>query len=165
MTATMTGSEFKAFMKDRKFWPHARSGAPRVAFVGVSLSVDNHKVDPAAPSFDVDAIDDGARVLIAGGTVVRRAGSGDAENLGTGGEYAKRWKSGSDPLGDAALKGRGGPGRGQGRKPRYDEGPMVTVSIRMTERQREILKYLGGGGWVRDRLEEASALWADDDDR
>lgn len=50
---------------------------------------------------------------------------------------------------------RGGPGRGQGRKPVKAGEDTVTVSLRMTPTQRDRLGRLGGAGWVRDRIDEA----------
>lgn len=52
---------------------------------------------------------------------------------------------------------RGGPGRGQGRKPETADGPMVPVTIKMTEPQRAKLKELGGGKWVREKIDRAKA--------
>lgn len=51
------------------------------------------------------------------------------------------------------IKGQGGPGRGQGRRPVQHGERTVTVSLRMTERQRERLREMGGAGWVRDRID------------
>lgn len=50
---------------------------------------------------------------------------------------------------------RGGPGRGQGRKPTTKDGAMVPVTVKMTEPQRAKLALLGGGEWVRDRINRA----------
>ena len=50
---------------------------------------------------------------------------------------------------------RGGPGRGQGRKPVAEGQPTVTVSLRMTESQRDKLAQLGGAEWVRQRIDKA----------
>ena len=50
---------------------------------------------------------------------------------------------------------RGGPGRGQGRKPLSPEGPMVPVTLKMTEPQKEKLKRLGGAPWVRQKIDKA----------
>lgn len=50
---------------------------------------------------------------------------------------------------------RGGPGRGQGRKPETADGAMVPVTIKMTEPQRTKLKELGGGKWVREKIDRA----------
>jgi hypothetical protein len=52
------------------------------------------------------------------------------------------------------LTGRGGPGRGQGRKPLEGEA-MVPVSIKVSPAQREKLNRLGGAPWVRDRIDKA----------
>ena len=50
---------------------------------------------------------------------------------------------------------RGGPGRGQGRKPIKEGQDTVTVSLRMTEAQRDKLALLGGAEWVRQRIDKA----------
>ena len=50
---------------------------------------------------------------------------------------------------------RGGPGRGQGRKPLSRDEPTVPVVIRMTESQRDTLLALGGAKWVRNQIEKA----------
>jgi len=50
---------------------------------------------------------------------------------------------------------RGGPGRGQGRKPIKNGQETVTVSLRMTESQRDKLALLGGAEWVRQRIDKA----------
>ena len=52
---------------------------------------------------------------------------------------------------------RGGPGRGQGRKPIKEGQDTVTVSLRMTESQRDKLALLGGAEWVRQRIDKAKA--------
>lgn len=52
---------------------------------------------------------------------------------------------------------RGGPGRGQGRKPVADGQQTVTVSLRMTEAQRDKLALLGGAEWVRKMIDKAKA--------
>lgn len=52
---------------------------------------------------------------------------------------------------------RGGPGRGQGRKPIKQGQHTVTVSLRMTEAQRDKLALLGGAKWVRQRIDKAKA--------
>lgn len=49
---------------------------------------------------------------------------------------------------------RGGPGRGQGRKPISQGEDTVTVSIRLTTSQRAKLAALGGAAWVRQQIEE-----------
>ena len=50
---------------------------------------------------------------------------------------------------------RGGPGRGQGRKPVKPGEETVTVSLRMTTAQRDKLARLGGAEWVRQRIDKA----------
>ena len=50
---------------------------------------------------------------------------------------------------------RGGPGRGQGRKPIKEGQDTVTVSLRMTAEQRDKLALLGGAEWVRQRIDKA----------
>ena len=50
---------------------------------------------------------------------------------------------------------RGGPGRGQGRKPLKAGETTVIVSIRMTAAQRKKLSALGGAVWIRDRIDSA----------
>lgn len=50
---------------------------------------------------------------------------------------------------------RGGPGRGQGRKPLASGDETVTVSLRVTAAQRKKLERLGGAKWVRDRIDRA----------
>ena len=52
-------------------------------------------------------------------------------------------------------KKRGGPGRGQGRPPVKAGEETQTVSLRMTQAQREKLDRLGGAKWVRDRIDRA----------
>ena len=56
---------------------------------------------------------------------------------------------------------RGGPGRGQGRKPIKNGQETVTVSLRMTESQRDKVALLGGAEWVRQRIDKAKAPNAD----
>ncbi|MBK7424515.1 MAG: hypothetical protein IPJ48_16340 [Propionivibrio sp.] len=51
---------------------------------------------------------------------------------------------------------RGGPGRGQGRKPLSPDQPTVVVTMRMTQAQREPCGLLGGAAWVRRQLEQAA---------
>lgn len=53
------------------------------------------------------------------------------------------------------LKGRGGAGRGQGRKPLSDMDPTVVVSVKMTESQRGKLARLGGPAWIRSKIDQA----------
>mgnify|MGYP003472420779 CR=1 FL=1 len=50
---------------------------------------------------------------------------------------------------------RGGPGRGQGRPPVKAGEETVTVSLRMTQAQRDKLARLGGAEWVRQRIDKA----------
>jgi len=50
---------------------------------------------------------------------------------------------------------RGGPNRGQGRKPIKEGQDTVTVSLRLTTAQRAKLEALGGAAWVRDRIDRA----------
>ena len=50
---------------------------------------------------------------------------------------------------------RGGPGRGQGRKPVKQGEETVTISLRMTKAQREKLARLGGAEWVRSKIDRA----------
>lgn len=50
---------------------------------------------------------------------------------------------------------RGGPGRGQGRKPLRQGEETVTVSLRVTPAQREKLARLGGAEWVRAKIDKA----------
>jgi len=50
---------------------------------------------------------------------------------------------------------RGGPGRGQGRKPVKQGEETVTVSLRMTPEQRAKLARLGGAEWVRTKIDKA----------
>lgn len=52
-------------------------------------------------------------------------------------------------------KQRGGPGKGQGRKPIKQGENTVTVSLRMTAAQRDKLVWLGGAEWVRQRIDKA----------
>lgn len=52
-------------------------------------------------------------------------------------------------------KQRGGPGKGQGRKPIKQGEDTVTVSLRMTAAQRDKLARLGGAEWVRQRIDKA----------
>ena len=50
---------------------------------------------------------------------------------------------------------RGGPGRGQGRKPVKQGEETVTLSLRVTVAQREKLARLGGAEWVRCKIDKA----------
>lgn len=51
---------------------------------------------------------------------------------------------------------RGGPNRGQGRKPVKPGEETITVSLRMTKTHREKLKRLGGAKWVREQIEKSA---------
>lgn len=51
------------------------------------------------------------------------------------------------------AKKRGGPGRNQGRKPLKVGEKSVTVSVRTTESQKNKLDVLGGGKWIRAKLD------------
>lgn len=61
------------------------------------------------------------------------------------------------------IKGRGGPGRGQGRKTLGDADPTVSFPVKMTTSQRDKLKRLGGAPWVRDRIDKAKEPKHDDE--
>lgn len=50
---------------------------------------------------------------------------------------------------------RGGPGRGQGRKPVKQGEETVTLSLRVTVAQREKLARIGGAEWVRQKIDRA----------
>jgi hypothetical protein len=50
---------------------------------------------------------------------------------------------------------RGGPGRGQGRKPILPGAETVTLSLRVTPIQRTKLARLGGAAWVRRQIDAA----------
>lgn len=50
---------------------------------------------------------------------------------------------------------RGGPGRGQGRKAIVPGEHLAVVSIRTTHEQKEKLARLGGGEWVRKKIDQA----------
>ena len=49
---------------------------------------------------------------------------------------------------------RGGPNRHQGRKPLSDSERTVTWCAKVTESQREKAKRLGGGSWLRRKIDE-----------
>ena len=55
------------------------------------------------------------------------------------------------------ITNRGGPGRGQGRKPVKQGEETVTISLRMTTAQRNKLAQLGGADWVRNRIDKTKA--------
>lgn len=51
---------------------------------------------------------------------------------------------------------RGGPGRGQGRKPLAKTGEvMKSRPVRMTDEEWEKCKRLGGAAWVRAKIKAA----------
>lgn len=51
---------------------------------------------------------------------------------------------------------RGGPGRGQGRKPLAKSGEVMKPrAIRMTDAEWEKLLKLGGSEWVREKIKRA----------
>ena len=52
-------------------------------------------------------------------------------------------------------KKRGGPNRGQGRKPLATDGQTVRINLSMTETQRDKLLKLGGSAWVRRQIDAA----------
>lgn len=54
-----------------------------------------------------------------------------------------------------SVQSRGGAGRGQGRKPLSEEEPTVVFTVKMTVTQREKLSRLGGGAWVRRKIDQA----------
>jgi hypothetical protein len=49
----------------------------------------------------------------------------------------------------------GGAGRGQGRKPLPEGEAMIPVTVKMRPAQRDKLSRLGGGLWVRERIDKA----------
>ena len=53
------------------------------------------------------------------------------------------------------LNGRGGPGRGQGRKALPDDEVLKPVTVKLNERQKDKLQRLGGGPWVREKIDRA----------
>jgi hypothetical protein len=53
------------------------------------------------------------------------------------------------------IERRGGPDRGQGRKPLSEGEPTVTVSIKMTVTQKAKLAKLGGPAWIRQMINAA----------
>ncbi len=57
-------------------------------------------------------------------------------------------------LNQTKLTGRGGPGRGQGRKPGPVDQVLVPVSLRFSQTQREKLEALGGPAWIRAKLDK-----------
>lgn len=58
---------------------------------------------------------------------------------------------------------RGGPGRGQGRKPLSPDGQSISLTIRLASaRQKAKLRTLGGGRWIRDQIDAAQLDAAND---
>ena len=53
-------------------------------------------------------------------------------------------------------KKRGGKREGAGRPPVVKGEPTMPVPIRLTLRQREKLKHLGGSSWVRKKIDSAN---------
>jgi hypothetical protein len=53
------------------------------------------------------------------------------------------------------LTGQGGAGRGQGRKPLPEGEAMVPVTVKMKPTQRDKLSRLGGGTWIRQKIDRA----------
>ncbi|WP_342620830.1 hypothetical protein [Rhodoferax sp. GW822-FHT02A01] len=53
------------------------------------------------------------------------------------------------------LVGRGGAGRGQGRKPLAEGEPLIPVTIKMLQKQKDKLARLGGAPWVRKKIDQA----------
>ena len=51
---------------------------------------------------------------------------------------------------------RGGPNRGQGRKPIAEGQPTVRINLTMTEDQRDKLKQMGGSEWLRKMIDAAN---------
>lgn len=57
-------------------------------------------------------------------------------------------------------KQRGGPGRGQGRKPLSKSGEVMKPrAVRMTDAEWEKLLKLGGSEWLRDKIKRAKLPW------
>jgi hypothetical protein len=51
---------------------------------------------------------------------------------------------------------RGGPNRGQGRKPLKEGETTFVVSVRLAQSQRAKLALLGGAKWIRAMIERAT---------
>ena len=66
-------------------------------------------------------------------------------------------------MAEAILKGRGGAGRGQGRKPKPPDEVLLTVSVRLSQAQRDKVDALGGLPWIRAKVDKAkdSDVWVD----
>ena len=56
-------------------------------------------------------------------------------------------------MAEAILKGRGGAGRGQGRKPKPRDEVLLTVSVRLSQAQRDKVDALGGLPWIRAKVD------------
>lgn len=56
---------------------------------------------------------------------------------------------------DEPLKGRGGPGRGQGRKSLSGGGETKVRNIRLNDEDWERFKQLGGPVWLRRKIKLA----------
>lgn len=91
-----------------------------------------------------------------------RSGRGmDAYNPGDLKEEALRryelgFRDGISPYHNEPKATRGGPGRGQGRKPLAQGEETIPVTIRLTETQRDMLAALGGPKWVREQIEKSA---------
>lgn len=91
-----------------------------------------------------------------------RSGRGmDAYNPGDLKEEALRryelgFRDGMSPYHNKPKATRGGPGRGQGRKPLAHGEETIPVTIRLTETQRDMLAALGGPKWVREQIEKSA---------
>jgi hypothetical protein len=53
---------------------------------------------------------------------------------------------------DELPKKRGGPGRGQGRKP-LDEAPSAVIQARVKRSQKEKFARIGGAKWLRKAID------------
>ena len=80
-------------------------------------------------------------------------------DLKEGSEALRRYNlgflDGMSPYHNEPLPPRGGPGRGQGRKPLAQGEKTIPVTIRLTETQRDMLAALGGPKWVREQIEKS----------
>ena len=56
---------------------------------------------------------------------------------------------------ETKLTGRGGAGRGQGRKPKPPDEVLHTVSVRLSQVQRDKVDALGGLAWLREKIDKA----------
>ena len=57
-------------------------------------------------------------------------------------------------------KNRGGPGRGQGRKPIAGDATSVVFTMRLTPAQRDRLLAIGGAAWVRAQIDAITSATA-----